>query len=154
MISDKLKKELISYIEKHFECFELELADEICAPKCCSEIKIDLSPSFSETLLDFIDEKGISDVDCYKKAMVDRRLFSKIRSNNSYQPKKETAILFALALELDLDDTIELLESAGYTLSKSCRFDVIIEYFIKKKEYDIITINEALFDLGEKMLTK
>ena len=61
MISDKLKKELISYIEKHFECFELELADEICAPKCCSEIKIDLSPSFSETLLDFIDEKGISD---------------------------------------------------------------------------------------------
>lgn len=151
MISDKLKIELLGYIENHLE---VEHLCEMRAPKCCSDIQIDLNPSFSETLLDFIDEKGISDVDCYKKAMVDRRLFSKIRSKKDYQPKKETAILFALALELDLEDTIDLLESAGYTLSKSCRADVIIEYFIKKNEYDILTINEALFDLGEKPLTK
>ena len=151
MISDKLKIELLGYIENHLE---VELLCEMCAPRCCSDIEIDLNPSFSETLLDFIDEKGISDVDCYKKAMVDRRLFSKIRSKKDYQPKKETAILFALALELDLEDTEALLESAGYTLSKSCRADVIIEYFIKKNEYDILTINEALFDLGEKPLTK
>lgn len=110
--------------------------------------------SFSEMLLRMIDEKGLKDSDVYKRANIDRRLFSKIRADEDYVPSRKTAISFCLALQLELEEAKKLLATAGYTLSASSRFDLIIMYLIETKEYNIHFANIVLDDYGEGTLSR
>lgn len=111
-----------------------------------------LDEGFSGMLLRLIDERGMKDSACYRRANVDRKLFNKIKNTPGYTPKKSTVAAFCVALSLDMRESRELLARAGYAFSRSSVFDVIVEYYITKGVYDVDVINQALFAYDQPLL--
>ena len=182
MLSEKLVQNVAAFIDEHYvELYERDLyADQsrrirwyryvqrrqaeiqskelvcpsssICEPDDLGAFLKQKDASFAVTLVDLIHRSGKKNSEIYKAANVDKKLFSKIINNVNYHPSKQTAVAFAIALELNLQQTQDLIGRAGYTLTHSSKFDLIIEYFILKKQYNIFEINEVLFEFDEVLL--
>ena len=167
------KEKTGSIIDKFLKCMQMcDDADDLDEEESCQsaaaaprsmkmlqylaldEVLEQKEESFSQMLLRIIDEKGLKDSEVYKRANIDRRLFSKIRGDEEYAPSKKTAIAFCFALQLGMEETKKLLETAGYMLSASSRFDLIIMYLIENREYNIHFVNIVLDDYGEGTLSR
>ena len=159
MLDEKLLIELQEYIEKHSQRLDYDICESV---RLISKDTLDTElenfirdkrkQTFHQILFSFIDKKGVSDSDVYKRAGIDRRHFSKIRSNPDYRPGKNTVIALALALELNKKETDKLLSAAGYSLSESNTFDLVILFFLDKEIYDIYSVNQALDYFCQKPL--
>lgn len=179
-LSEKLFKSVSSYIDENYirsktfdeygtesmygsrleirrireqECFDMSVGVAIPIDSDdWGQLLKDLDAGFSETLLQLIDRTGKKDSEIYKKANVDRKLFSKIRNNMDYRPSKTTALAFAFALELDVDETKDFISRAGFALSHSSKFDVIVEYFLVNGNYNVFELNEVLFAFDQPLI--
>ncbi len=162
-----IRRRRLAQLERAEELYDLkesdedEVADEATSPitglpdvagKSLDDILGGAGETFQQRLFQLIDERGLDDVTVYKKANIDRKVFSRIRCKADYKPKKKTAVAFAIALELDLPTTLDLLSRAGMAFSPSDGFDLIVSYFITNKNYDIYEINAALFKYGQPVL--
>ena len=167
MITEELRRSLEKYISENYSealspCqeyfFDLNITKDFGKSFSkkesfsLEELVNEVGESFHEMLFLKIDMSGMTDVEVYKRANMDRKLFSKIRSNPLYHPKKQTVLALAIALKLNLDDTVDLLSRAEYALSPGNKGDLIVKYFIERVIYDIQTINFALYEYGLPIL--
>lgn len=166
MLNIELKKSIDEYIKNHFvnvvqennftnEGENLTKSGEklgLDNKVTLDQLMNDIGDSFQDKLFSYIDESGMTDVEVYKKANIDRKLFSKIRSNPMYHPRKQTVLALAIALQLNIEQTVDLLTSAEYALSPGSKGDLIVKYFIEHEIFDIMTINFALDEYGQPIL--
>ena len=167
-ISDKIRNELKDYIEKYYvvpslinvtEPFDADTAYKDgtidgtdISVSSLEELVGSVGETFCEMLFRKIEEKGLTDSEVYKKADIDRKLFSKIRNNPAYHPQKNTVIALALALELPIDEFSDMLARAEYAFSPSSKGDLIVKFFVEHGVYDLMTINFTLDEYGQEII--
>ncbi|WP_223701602.1 hypothetical protein [Sutcliffiella deserti] len=161
MLDKKLLEELEEYIQAHLFLETYESTFKMAEPIYEKEqipydlddyLKKNRTLTLQELLFSYIDDKGLKDADVYKKAGMDRKHFSKIRTNPSYKPRKQTVLSLAFALELKAEDVDELLGAAGFSLSNSDTFDLVVQFFLEREIYNLQQINETLDYLSLKPL--